>query len=76
MNWLNNVFKSTYSNTNKQMSGTAGTNGVSIQPGVDSNGMPIYHEKQQKELCALHALNNLFQERFFTKTILDDLCVE
>jgi hypothetical protein len=36
----------------------------------------IYHEKQVKELCAVHALNNLFQENFFSKSILDDICSE
>ncbi|XP_003700379.1 josephin domain containing [Megachile rotundata] len=34
----------------------------------------IYHEKQIKELCALHALNNLFQERGFNKQKLDQIC--
>ncbi|VEN37573.1 unnamed protein product [Callosobruchus maculatus] len=35
----------------------------------------IYHEKQIKELCALHALNNLFQARdAFTKEELDYIC--
>lgn len=35
----------------------------------------IYHERQIKELCALHALNNLFQERnSFTKAELDLIC--
>lgn len=35
----------------------------------------IYHEKQVKELCALHALNNLFQEQdAFSKSDLDDIC--
>ncbi|CAG9095678.1 hypothetical protein JYU34_007089 [Plutella xylostella] len=35
----------------------------------------IYHEKQVKELCALHALNNLFQtESSFTKSELDVIC--
>ncbi|XP_054285000.1 josephin-like protein [Macrosteles quadrilineatus] len=35
----------------------------------------IYHEKQVRELCALHALNNLFQEKkAFTKAELDDIC--
>uniref|UniRef100_A0A023FCU3 Josephin-2 n=2 Tax=Triatoma infestans TaxID=30076 RepID=A0A023FCU3_TRIIF len=35
----------------------------------------IYHEKQVKELCALHALNNLFQSRdAFTKAELDEIC--
>uniref|UniRef100_A0A1B6DIB6 Josephin-2 n=1 Tax=Clastoptera arizonana TaxID=38151 RepID=A0A1B6DIB6_9HEMI len=35
----------------------------------------IYHEKQVKQLCALHALNNLFQEQgAFNKTALDAIC--
>ncbi|CAH0406691.1 unnamed protein product [Chilo suppressalis] len=35
----------------------------------------IYHEKQVKELCALHALNNLFQTRgTFSKSELDAIC--
>ncbi|XP_072943797.1 josephin-2 [Epargyreus clarus] len=36
---------------------------------------PIYHEKQVKELCALHALNNLFQTRnTYSKSELDTIC--
>lgn len=35
----------------------------------------IYHERQVKELCALHALNNLFQDRnAFNKQTLDNIC--
>ena len=34
-----------------------------------------YHEKQARELCALHALNNLFQSSRFTKQELDTICV-
>lgn len=35
----------------------------------------IYHEKQCKQMCALHALNNLFQsETAFTKSDLDVIC--
>ncbi|KAJ8941227.1 hypothetical protein NQ318_015659 [Aromia moschata] len=34
----------------------------------------IYHEKQVRELCALHALNNLFQSDAFTKSDLDIIC--
>uniref|UniRef100_A0A2A4J3A8 Josephin-2 n=1 Tax=Heliothis virescens TaxID=7102 RepID=A0A2A4J3A8_HELVI len=35
----------------------------------------IYHEKQVKELCALHALNNLFQMRAtYSKSELDAIC--
>lgn len=70
MDWLTNHFKSIYSNSNKTGSGNSGP------VNIDSNGASIYHEKQVKELCALHALNNVFQERFFTKATLDELCVE
>nr|CAD7601135.1 unnamed protein product [Timema genevievae] len=42
--------------------------------GVAMNGV-IYHERQVKEMCALHTLNNLFQEReAFNKYELDDIC--
>lgn len=41
--------------------------------GSDMTGS-IYHERQVKELCALHALNNLFQERGFSKQELDQIC--
>ncbi|XKL63853.1 hypothetical protein PGB90_006217 [Kerria lacca] len=35
----------------------------------------VYHEKQVKELCALHALNNLFQkDDAFLKNELDIVC--
>ena len=35
----------------------------------------LYHEKQSQELCALHAMNNLFQEkRKFMKKDLDAIC--
>jgi len=36
----------------------------------------IYHEKQSKQLCALHTLNNLFQKNAFNKSNLDDLCLQ
>lgn len=40
-----------------------------------SSKQTIYHEKQVKELCALHALNNLFQMRgTYSKTELDAIC--
>lgn len=36
----------------------------------------LYHERQVKELCALHALNNLLQsDQAFTKKDLDDICI-
>ncbi|XP_022201567.2 josephin-1 [Nilaparvata lugens] len=35
----------------------------------------VYHEKQVKQLCALHALNNLFQQPCtFSKEELDTIC--
>ncbi|XP_055631796.1 josephin-like protein [Toxorhynchites rutilus septentrionalis] len=35
----------------------------------------VYHEKQIKELCALHTLNNLFQdEASYSKVQLDEIC--
>lgn len=37
----------------------------------------IYHERQSKQLCALHALNNLFQSpQAFKKQDLDSICKE
>ncbi|CAG0918614.1 unnamed protein product [Notodromas monacha] len=36
--------------------------------------MAGYFEKQRFELCALHALNNLFQKQEFTRQELDDVC--
>ncbi len=34
----------------------------------------MFHEKQRLELCAIHALNNVLQERVFTKETADDIC--
>ena len=37
----------------------------------------IYHEKQMKELCALHSLNNLFQDpSAFSKVMYLNLMLE
>uniref|UniRef100_A0A8C3H295 Josephin-1 n=1 Tax=Corvus moneduloides TaxID=1196302 RepID=A0A8C3H295_CORMO len=34
----------------------------------------IYHEKQHRELCALHALNNVFQDsNAFTRETLQEI---
>ncbi|XP_039256817.1 josephin-2-like [Styela clava] len=44
---------------------------------MDANDVinSIYHERQRYELCALHALNNIFQDpNAFSKEILDDIC--
>ncbi|XP_055836734.1 josephin-like protein [Episyrphus balteatus] len=37
-------------------------------------GDAIYHERQRRQLCALHALNNLFQSDIYTKAQLDEVC--
>jgi len=43
---------------------------------MDNQKPVIYHEKQSKQLCALHTLNNLFQKPdAFTKSQLDELCL-
>ena len=35
----------------------------------------MYHERQRKQLCALHALNNLFQDpKAFSQKDLDSIC--
>lgn len=35
----------------------------------------IYHEKQSLQLCAIHALNNVFQERIFEKEAMDQVAL-
>lgn len=41
------------------------------------SSLKIYHERQTKQLCALHALNNLFQSpSTFSKQDLDAICKE
>jgi hypothetical protein len=67
MNWISNqILKASGSNKKTENKFNGGALEVEC----------IYHEKQVKELCALHALNNLFQEKKFTKAILDELCIE
>ena len=42
---------------------------------VDMQEVDIYHEKQSRQLCALHVLNNLFQDQnAFKKSDLDAIC--
>ncbi|GFR99503.1 josephin-like protein [Elysia marginata] len=44
-------------------------------PADDNVQDNMYHERQVKALCALHALNNLFQrQQTFTKKDLDQIC--
>ncbi|XP_043915645.1 josephin-2 isoform X1 [Protopterus annectens] len=40
------------------------------EPGVEL----VYHEKQRLELCAIHALNNIFQDKLFSKETADEIC--
>eukprot|EP01083_Nonionella_stella_P222086 792824_1 len=46
-----------------------------IQP-ENTNNKPtsLYFEKQEWEMCLLHSLNALFQEKKFTETDMDDIC--
>ncbi|CAL8102247.1 unnamed protein product [Calicophoron daubneyi] len=37
------------------------------------NQQTIYHEKQSRMLCALHALNNVLQDKIFSKNSLDEI---
>ncbi|KAL8176237.1 PREDICTED: josephin-2 [Gekko japonicus] len=46
------------------MSGSSGRSEVS----------GLYHERQRLELCAVHALNNVLQERLFTQEAADEIC--
>ena len=44
-------------------------------PGESATSTNIYHERQKRQLCAMHVLNNLFQEKnTFTKEDMDDIC--
>ena len=36
----------------------------------------VYHERQVRQMCALHVLNNLFQAEAFSKGQLDTICKE
>ena len=68
MNYFSNLIKK----INKSESATANNN---CHKNKSSSNL-IYHEKQVKELCALHTLNNLFQEKFYSKALLDEICVQ
>lgn len=41
---------------------------------VDEPNGHIYHERQRKQLCLLHTLNNLFQRQEFEQHELDQIC--
>ncbi|XP_037744549.1 josephin-2 isoform X1 [Chelonia mydas] len=44
---------------------------MSAGPG---GGPGLYHERQRRELCAVHALNNVLQQRRFTQEAADEIC--
>ncbi|XP_069509067.1 josephin-1 [Ambystoma mexicanum] len=47
---------------------------LKLDSGAQSAPPQIYHEKQRRELCALHALNNVFQDgSAFTRETLQDI---
>ena len=46
-----------------------------VKSNVVMQEVDIYHEKQSRQLCALHVLNNLFQDQnAFKKSDLDAIC--
>ena len=36
----------------------------------------IYHEKQVRQLCAIHSINNVLQRRAFVQKDFDKICYE
>ncbi|KAF7227148.1 josephin-2 isoform X2 [Nothobranchius furzeri] len=62
-------FRGLASSAAKQREESLGGTGTS-----DMNEGEVFHEKQRLELCAIHALNNVLQERVFTKETADDIC--
>ena len=46
---------------------------VIMIPDSMESDIDIYHEKQSRELCALHALNNLFQSKDAFSQVLFDI---
>ncbi|CAK8682356.1 unnamed protein product [Clavelina lepadiformis] len=46
-----------------------------VTDATESATKKVYHERQHFELCALHALNNVFQDpQAFSKEQLDEIC--
>nr|XP_033815736.1 josephin-2 [Geotrypetes seraphini]XP_033815737.1 josephin-2 [Geotrypetes seraphini]XP_033815738.1 josephin-2 [Geotrypetes seraphini] len=41
---------------------------------VEDGETLVYHERQRLELCAIHALNNVLQEKHFSQEAADDIC--
>lgn len=75
------VAKATVDQSTKMAEEDALNNGTdqlqSESTGENDQEPEIYHERQSKQLCALHALNNLFQDpKAFSKKDLDVICSE
>ena len=48
---------------------------MASQNSIEHKDHVIYHEKQRKQFCAIHSINNLFQEaNICTKEKLDEVC--
>lgn len=70
---------STEQNENVTDANARNGDGIDGQATENTNSILVeglYHEKQSRELCALHALNSLFQKKnAFTKLELDAICL-
>ncbi|XP_074076234.1 josephin-2 isoform X1 [Macrotis lagotis] len=55
------------------MSGRPGPPGAA-PPAPPAPPAPVYHERQRLELCAVHALNNVLQQRLFSQEAADEIC--
>lgn len=47
---------------------------MSQGPGAPPRPPSVYHERQRLELCAIHALNNVLQQRLFSQEAADEIC--
>ncbi|XP_043846791.1 josephin-2 [Dromiciops gliroides] len=60
------------------MSGSPGPPAPPEEGGAPPPGaeppMSVYHERQRLELCAVHALNNVLQQRLFSQEAADEIC--
>lgn len=58
----------------KSLGDSGGSGNTSTNANANTS-MTIYHERQTRHLCGLHALNNLFQRSgMFSKAELDEYC--
>lgn len=48
--------------------------GMSQAPEARPCPTSVYHERQRLELCAVHALNNVLQQRLFSQEAADEIC--